>query len=104
MSQPTKSGLVTLLHFLNYVENRRVYWFNSREEPVIYINGYPFVLRDADFPKQNVRTYTGITADRLEQLEQRLKDDILKESKKCQKLLLVHDELGIFLQLETYFR
>jgi hypothetical protein len=69
-----------------------LYWFNTREEPVIYISGEPFVLRDADKPKQN-RSYTGITTSRLEKMEERLRDDILEEAHKCGGLLMIHEEL-----------
>lgn len=58
--------------------------------------GEPFVLRDAEIPKQNLRTYTGISSDRLEQLEGRLKKDIVNEAEHCNGLVLVHDELGMF--------
>lgn len=57
-------------------------------------SGDPFVLRDAEAPMQNLRTYAGISSDRLEQMETRLKEDILNEAKKCDGLILVHDELG----------
>jgi hypothetical protein len=61
---------------------------------VIYIGGKPFVLRDADTPKQNIRRYSGISADRLEQMECRLKDDLIAEAQHTHGLVLVHDELG----------
>ena len=113
VSQPTRSGLVTVLTVLLGLpvpptvltpgsitstssassEERSVLWFNTREEPLIYIHGKPYVLRDAETPKQNIRTYSGISADRLEMMEERLKEDIIRESKKCQGVLLVHDEL-----------
>ena len=57
-------------------------------------SGAPFVLRDSENPKQNIRTYAGISAERLEQMESRLKDDVINEAKKCGGLILVHDELG----------
>ena len=34
-------------------------WFNMREEPVIYINGNPYVVREANKPFANLE-YTGI--------------------------------------------
>ena len=37
---------------------RRVMWFNIREEPVIYINGNPYVVREANKPFANL-DYTG---------------------------------------------
>lgn len=38
---------------------RKVYWQNLREEPLIFINGNPFVVREADQPFSNLE-YTGI--------------------------------------------
>ena len=64
---------------------------------MIYIGGKPFVLRDADTPKQNIRRYAGISADRLEQMETRLRDDVVTEAQRCNGLILVHDELGTWL-------
>ena len=49
-----------------------------REEPVIYINGRPFVLREDERPFKNMMEYTGIDVQRLEQMELRLKNDILQ--------------------------
>lgn len=53
-------------------------WHNMREEPVIYINGRPFVLRVDERPFKNMQEYTGIDVRRLEQMELRLKNDILQ--------------------------
>eukprot|EP00955_Chlamydomonas_euryale_P094761 364889-Chlamydomonas_euryale.AAC.2 len=39
--------------------SRKVYWQNLREEPLIYINGAPFVVREADQPFSNLE-YTGV--------------------------------------------
>lgn len=74
-------------------EESNVIWFSAREEPMIYLNGKPFVLREEESPLQNIRTLKGISAARLEQMEARLKEDILREAKRCNGLLLVHDEL-----------
>ena len=35
-----------------------VLWHNMREEPVIYINGKPFVLREVERPYKNMLEYT----------------------------------------------
>lgn len=43
---------------------RRVLWHNLREEPVLYINGKPYVVREADQPFCNVE-YTGACFDLL---------------------------------------
>ncbi|CAH1431191.1 unnamed protein product [Lactuca virosa] len=59
---------------------RPVFWHNMREEPVIYINGKPFLLREVERPYKNMLEYTGIDCERVERMEARLKEDILKES------------------------
>jgi hypothetical protein len=40
-----------------------VLWHNLREEPVIYVNGKPYVVREADQPFCNLE-YTGIDRSR----------------------------------------
>ena len=37
---------------------RKVVWHNMREEPVLYINGKPYVVREANKPFANLE-YTG---------------------------------------------
>ncbi|KNE61257.1 hypothetical protein AMAG_18757 [Allomyces macrogynus ATCC 38327] len=68
-------------------------FISTREEPILYINGRPYVLRDADAPQQNLRSLTGIARARLEQLEARLKDEVIAEASRYHGLVLVHDEL-----------
>jgi hypothetical protein len=68
-------------------------WFCTREEPIVYINEKPYVLREQDFPLKNITTCMGINADRLEQLEHRLKLEVIKEARKNHNLILIHDEL-----------
>ena len=57
---------------------RKVLWHNMREEPVLYINGRPYVVRESDKPFQNLE-YTGIDRSRVEDMETRLKNDVLQE-------------------------
>eukprot|EP00158_Paraphelidium_tribonemae_P007900 Partr_v1_DN28391_c0_g1_i1_m78600 putative phosphatase domain containing, paladin 1 len=91
VSQPTRTGLQTITRLL-LTRSKCIYWFNTREEPVIYVHGIPYVLRDLDDPKRNIRTYAGISADRLEQMEHRLKLEILRESSLAGGLVALHDE------------
>jgi len=67
-------------------------WVNLREEPLIYINGSPFVLRDEMFTLRNIKSYSGINSARLELIEKRLKDDVINELTRCNGKLLVHVE------------
>ena len=71
---PTIDGIMNVLKECGGT----VYWHNMREEPVLYINGKPFVLREMEHPFANVE-YTGITSTRVEDMEQRLKKDVLRE-------------------------
>lgn len=43
----------------------RIVWLNLREEPIIYMQGQPYVLRDRDAPYSNIEN-TGITTKRAE--------------------------------------
>jgi Inositol hexakisphosphate len=59
---------------------------------MVYLNRKPFVIRDAKFPLRNIDTYHGILTLRLEQMELRLKEDIIKEQHRWSGLVLVHEE------------
>ncbi len=58
----------------------RCVFFSTREEPVVYISGRPFVLRDASDPTEALSLSD--RAENLEAIESRLKADILTESAK----------------------
>jgi hypothetical protein len=64
-----------------------------REEPVIYINERPFVLRSVDDPLRNVNQFRGINPHRVEEMELRMKKDVLKEVQRYRGLLLIHREV-----------
>ncbi|KAJ7298358.1 hypothetical protein O6H91_03G019600 [Diphasiastrum complanatum] len=69
-----------------------VLWHNMREEPVIYINGKPFVLREVERPFKNMLEYTGIDRERVEQMEARLKEDVLREADRSNGAIMVNHE------------
>lgn len=57
---PTVNGVRNVLNTVGAAAGaRKVLWHNMREEPVIYINGRPYVVREADQPFCNLE-YTGI--------------------------------------------
>ncbi|XP_058195959.1 uncharacterized protein LOC131312310 isoform X4 [Rhododendron vialii] len=92
---PTIDGIRNVLNHVGAQidgKQTRVLWINLREEPVVYINGRPFVLRDVERPFSNLE-YTGINRDRVEQMEARLKEDILLEAARYGNKILVTDEL-----------
>ena len=88
VAQPTTAGIQTILKLFSDF----TIWVSTREEPMVYINQMPYVIRDFKNPFQNVNTYKGISVFRLEQVEKRLKEDILLEMKRWNGLLLVHNE------------
>jgi hypothetical protein len=97
-AQPTSTGLATILRVLQcgagQNASKKTLWFSTREEPIVYINDNPYVLRDVSNPFVNIKSYSGISAGRLESVEKRLKNDIANEAKRNAGLLLVHDERG----------
>uniref|UniRef100_A0ACD5X113 Uncharacterized protein n=1 Tax=Avena sativa TaxID=4498 RepID=A0ACD5X113_AVESA len=95
VAMPTMKGIVNVLNHIGEQKKgkqTRVLWHSLREEPVIYINGRPFVLRDVERPFSNLE-YTGINRERVEQMEFRLKEDILQEATRYGNKILVTDEL-----------
>lgn len=94
VAQPTVNGLKQVLRTLlqDKPKNERILWINLREEPIIYINGIPYVLRDRAFTLRNLRAYKGITGSRMEQLEERLKEDVIREVTQCGGRILLHGE------------
>ena len=71
--------------------SRRVLWTCLREEPVLYINKRPYVLRLHHNPLRNLET-TGITTDRVEHMERIMQQEALQELKLYHGRLLIHDE------------
>ncbi|KXS15115.1 hypothetical protein M427DRAFT_112131 [Gonapodya prolifera JEL478] len=69
-----------------------VIWINMREEPLAYINSVPYVLRDQYFTLRNIRSYAGINPQRLELIEEKLKDDVLSEVSSYEGRVLLHGE------------
>ncbi|XP_024527697.1 paladin isoform X2 [Selaginella moellendorffii] len=93
VANPTVSGIKAVLERVGGGKGGRpVLWHNMREEPVVYINGQPFVLREVERPYKNMLEYTGIDRDRVEQMEARLKEDVLKEAERYDGAIMVNHE------------
>lgn len=94
VAQPTQEALERILEIVTstFPTPRRIVWVNVREEPLLYINGEPFVLRDQYASLRNIKAYTGIAASRLEQMELRLKEDVLAEGRAHLGRILLHSE------------
>ncbi|PWA70401.1 hypothetical protein CTI12_AA289430 [Artemisia annua] len=93
VANPTVEGIKSVIQRIGSSKNGRpVFWHNMREEPVIYINGKPFVLREVERPYKNMLEYTGIDRERVERMEARLKEDILKESERYGgDIMVIHE-------------
>ena len=73
----------------------QIIWVTLREEPIVYINGAPYCLRRETSSLRNIKgnvivlgflacannvtDYSGISASRLETIEERLRDDVIAE-------------------------
>ncbi|KAI5118140.1 hypothetical protein M0805_001739 [Coniferiporia weirii] len=95
-AQPRSQGLRAILSILRcrpgIPDPHNCVWFSTREEPIVYISGRSFVLRDSSEPRKSL-PMSG-RAENLEDIEQRLKDDILQESIKFGGLVLTHNEVA----------
>lgn len=93
-AQPTLTALQSIIGMIHegLEPKQTICWINVREEPVVYIDNEPYVLRDRYATLRNIKSYSGITRDRLEDMEKRLKVDIISESGLYNHRLLVHYE------------
>ncbi|KAL6009024.1 hypothetical protein ACLOJK_022251 [Asimina triloba] len=93
VANPTVDGIRAVIRRVGSTKGGRpVFWHNMREEPVIYINGKPFVLREVERPYKNMLEYTGIDRERVERMEARLKEDILREAERYGGAIMVIHE------------
>ncbi|XVE77374.1 hypothetical protein DITRI_Ditri13aG0057200 [Diplodiscus trichospermus] len=93
VANPTIDGIRSVIQRIGSSKGGRpVFWHNMREEPVIYINGKPFVLREVERPYKNMLEYTGIDCERVERMEARLKEDILREAERYGGAIMVTHE------------
>lgn len=56
--QPTEKGFEEIINKLGKVENEKIIWINLRSEPVVYINGSPYAVRQADNLHENIQVAT----------------------------------------------
>ena len=91
LAQPTVEGITGVVDAVK--EHGRPMFICLREEPLIYINSVPYVLRDDSYAlRRNLETYQQISASRLELLEDRLRSDVVAELKQFDGRILVHKE------------
>ncbi|KAJ4494760.1 inositol hexakisphosphate-domain-containing protein [Lentinula edodes] len=94
LGQPTTEAIDEVVRRVK-LENpsaQRIVWITLREEPIVYVNGAPYCLRREGFSLRNMKDYGGISASRLEILEERLRDDVVSELNTFGGKLLLHSE------------
>ena len=72
---------------------QEVLWINMREEPILFINGRCIVLREKDEPFRNMTALKGISKERIEALEWRLKEDVVAEASLNSGNIMLHQEV-----------
>jgi protein-tyrosine phosphatase len=88
--QPTIDGMKKILDEAG-AKNKTVKWINMREEPVVYVNGKPYNLRQAAHPDKNLEQ-GGLSAQDVEKQEEQIKKEILEEAKKNGGYIVIKDE------------
>ena len=58
VGQPTEKGFEEIIKKLGKVENEKVIWINLRREPIVYINGSPYAVRQPDNLHENIQEKT----------------------------------------------
>ena len=56
--QPTEKGFEEIIKKLGKEENEKVIWINLRREPIVYINGSPYAVRQPDNLHENIQEKT----------------------------------------------
>ena len=97
LGQPTVEAIDRVIDHIKHAhpEAERIAWVMLREEPIVYVNGAPYCLRRERSSLRNMKggpffpnflklltvwsDYGGISAERLEILEERLRDDVVSE-------------------------
>jgi hypothetical protein len=72
---------------------RTIVWLMLREEPLIFVNGRSVVLRERAEPFHNMGVFRGITPERIEDLEWRLKHDVVAEAAHYNGNIIMHEEV-----------
>jgi len=96
VGQPSVPGIRALLNLMQCrgPQTRRcVHWINLREEPIVYLNNRPYVLREFEYPFRNLLDFNGIVGERINEIEELIKHDILDEGDHHDSNALVHEEV-----------
>ncbi|KAK8805698.1 hypothetical protein WA158_002354 [Blastocystis sp. Blastoise] len=81
--QPDLEGMRSILNMMQsnaLQESEEVIHINLRNEPHTFINGHTYVLRKKENPFVNFNGYSSLSSQTLEDIEYKLKVDIIRES------------------------
>eukprot|EP00090_Calanus_glacialis_P007964 TRINITY_DN16343_c0_g1_i1.p1 TRINITY_DN16343_c0_g1~~TRINITY_DN16343_c0_g1_i1.p1 ORF type:complete len:528 (-),score=123.39 TRINITY_DN16343_c0_g1_i1:295-1878(-) len=95
VGQPTEEGFVTVLEKTkNSPEDKpgKIIWFNTRKEPVVYINGNPYAPRDPADLHRNINI--SYSVEQLDHLEKNLAEIVTDKSQKNNQTVKVHKDLA----------
>eukprot|EP01113_Clastostelium_recurvatum_P019836 TRINITY_DN2348_c0_g1_i1.p1 TRINITY_DN2348_c0_g1~~TRINITY_DN2348_c0_g1_i1.p1 ORF type:complete len:584 (+),score=142.11 TRINITY_DN2348_c0_g1_i1:202-1752(+) len=95
VAQPTKQGIEFVLNYLKKEGFKVIKWINLREEPVCYINGRPYSPRDSSTLNVNLDHLIGIEGLHLEEMEERLKADIMAKVRRERKFEFYHQRIDM---------
>ena len=101
VAMPTKKAINSIIEYIkmkfsnnnnnNNNNNIKIIWTCLREEPVLFVQGNPYVLRSEQDPFRNLET-TGIDSSRVERMEIQMKKDVMDELVRYNGKLLLHEE------------
>lgn len=104
LAMPTHLGILNVLDRIRRMRGGgevRAMWFCLREEPVVYIDDSPYVLRYVTSLAENIET-KGISYDVVECVEEELVQDVLLETRGTEVLL--HGEVMVEGRIHTIGR
>merc|ERR1719446_1738361 len=87
VGQPTEKGVANVIDRVTPKVGKLV-WINCREEPMIMIDGEPYCVKSRDNPYAHQDKLPGD----LNELEKRLREEILKEAARYDGKILLHGE------------
>lgn len=95
LAMPINKGIKNTIKEIERHVSSRINWFCLREEPVIFINERPYVLRNIEKDYENL-VIRGVTTEIIEKIEEKLRKDIVKHEK-----IILHTEVEIDNKLNT---
>ncbi|KEG08823.1 metal ion binding protein [Trypanosoma grayi] len=91
VAQPNISSICTIVNELRRASDGHVEWVNLREEPLIYVNNEAHIVRERKDPFHPM-LIPNVTGRSIAQIEEKLKQEVLKEARENGGNISVHME------------